>query len=103
MLFKNLIIGVLRNKERLMGFAMGMVLTLLGMSIFTLLFSDQTIWGSLQILYIEKKLGSLISLGALLNLPMFFVFIKQLRYHRAYGLLSFLLLLVLIIASLKMN
>ena len=103
MLFKNLIIGVLTNKERLMGFAMGMVLTLLGMSIFTLLFSDQTICGSLQILYIEKKLGSLISLGALLNLPMFFVFIKQHRYHRAYGLLSFLLLLVLIIASLKMN
>tara|TARA_B110000977_G_C11028335_1_gene474163 strand:- start:156 stop:437 length:282 start_codon:yes stop_codon:yes gene_type:complete len=93
----------LRNKERLMGFAMGMVLTLLGMSIFTLLFSDQTIWGSLQILYIEKKLGSLISLGALLNLPMFFVFIKQHRYHRAYGLLIFLLLLVLIIASIKMN
>ena len=103
MLFKNLIIGVLRNKERLMGFAMGMVLTLLGMSIFTLLFSDQTIWGSLQILCKEKKIGSLISLGALLNLPMFFVFIKQLRYHRASGLLSFLLLLVLIIASLKIN
>ena len=82
---------------------MGLVLTSLGMSLFTLFFSDESIWGSLKILYIEKKLGSLISLGALLNLPVFFVLIKQLRNDRAYGLVCFSLLLVLIIALLKMN
>jgi hypothetical protein len=37
----------------------------------------------------------------LLNLPVFFFFIKQYRYDRAYGLVSFSLLLVGIIALLK--
>jgi hypothetical protein len=91
----------LRIKERLMGLAMGLVLTLVGMTGFTFFFSDEGIWGSFQILYIEGKLGSLISLGALLNLPVFFLFIKQYRYDRAYGLVSFSLLLVGIIALLK--
>tara|TARA_B100000767_G_C19778109_1_gene543938 strand:- start:9884 stop:10165 length:282 start_codon:yes stop_codon:yes gene_type:complete len=91
----------LRTKERLIGITIGLVLTLLGMSCFTFYFSDETIWRSFQILYIEQKLGSLISLGALLNLPVFFVFIKQNKYDKAYGIISFLLLLIGIIALLK--
>ncbi|MDA8698951.1 hypothetical protein N9M11_02390 [Flavobacteriaceae bacterium] len=91
----------MRSKERLMGVAMGLVLTLVGMSGFTLFFSDESLLGSIQILYIENKLGSLISIGALLNLPVFFVFINQYRYDRAYGLVFFSLFLVALIAILK--
>ena len=101
MLFKNLTTGVLKTKERIMGVAMGAVLTLIGMIGFTLFFSEEAIWSSFEALYFEKKLGSLISIGALINLPVFFVFINQYRYERAYGLVSFLLFLVGVVALLK--
>lgn len=91
----------MRTREHIMGIAMGLVLTLVGMTIFTFIFSEEGILNSFRVLYIERKLGSLISLGALLNLPVFFIFIKQYRYDRAYGLVGFLLLLVGIIALLK--
>ena len=91
----------MKIKERLTGIAMGIVLTLIGMYSFTLLFSDEKVLDSFYLLYTQKKLGGLMSIGALLNLPVFFVFINQYRYDRAYGLVSFLLVLVVIIGLLK--
>lgn len=91
----------MRIKERLIGIAMGIVLTLIGMYSFTLFFSEEKVMDSLYLLYSKKKLGGLISIGALLNLPVFFVFINQYRYDRAYGLVSLLLILVIIIGVLK--
>jgi len=43
----------------------------------------------------------LISLGALLNLPAFFILIRRRDYQIAYGLVSLLILLVVVIAILK--
>ena len=76
----------MKIKERLTGIAMGIVLTLIGMYSFTLLFSDEKVLDSFYLLYTQKKLGGLMSIGALLNLPVFFVFINQYRYDKAYGL-----------------
>ena len=91
----------MKIKERLIGIATGIILTSIGMFSFTLFFSEEKVLDSLYLLYIQKKLGGLMSIGALLNLPVFFVFINQYRYDRAYGLVSFLLVLVVIIGLLK--
>ncbi|MDC1080836.1 hypothetical protein OAQ15_01885 [Flavobacteriaceae bacterium] len=91
----------MKIKERLIGIATGIILTSIGMFSFTLFFSEEKVLDSLYLLYTQKKLGGLMSIGALLNLPVFFVFINQYRYDRAYGLVSFLLVLVVIIGLLK--
>ncbi len=91
----------MKIKELLIGITMGVVLTLIGMYSFTLFFSNEKVLDSFYLLYTQKKLGGLMSIGALLNLPAFFVFINQYRYYRAYGLVSLLLFLVVIIGLLK--
>ena len=89
------------NKEGLIGIICGLVLTFLGMSLFTFFFSSENLFESLNHLYSEKKLGALISLGALLNLPFFFFLLYKNRYQMAYGLVGVLMLLVGLVALLK--
>lgn len=91
----------MRNKEKLIGAVIGLVLTFIGMVLFTLYFSEANLFSSFELLYQEKKLGSLISLGALLNLPAFFILIRKRDYQTAYGLVSLLILLVVVVAILK--
>ena len=79
----------------------GVITTLVGIVFFTMIFSPESIAISLKSLFIQKKLGALISVGSLINIPLFFVFLKFNKINFAYGLISFLLLLVLIIAALK--
>jgi len=91
----------LRNKEQLIGAIIGLVLTFIGMTLFTLYFSESDLISSIKLLYDQNKLGSLISLGALLNLPAFFVLIRRRDYQIAYGLVTVLILLVVVVAILK--
>jgi len=89
------------NKETILGMLVGTLLTFIGMSLFTLFFSDSGIMESIEILYAQGKLGGLISLGALLNLPVFFYLLKQYQYKMAYGMVGFLLFFVVLVALLK--
>lgn len=91
----------MRNKQQLIGVIIGLVLTVIGMTLFTLYFSESDLISSIKLLYDQNKLGSLISLGALLNLPAFFVLIRKRDYQIAYGLVSVLILLVVVVAILK--
>ena len=91
----------MRNKEQLIGAIIGLVLTFIGMTLFTLYFSESDLISSIKLLYDQNKLGSLISLGALLNLPAFFVLIRKRDYQIAYGLVSVLILVVVVVAILK--
>ena len=77
------------------------VLTFIGMTLFTLYFSQGGIVESFEVLYAEKKLGALMSLGALLNLPVFFYFLRFRRYEMAYGMVGILMLLAGVVALLK--
>ena len=76
-------------------------LTFLGMVLFTLYFSQGGILDSFELLYAEKKLGALMSLGALVNLPVFFYFLRFRRYEMAYGMVGILILLAGVVALLK--
>ena len=91
----------MRNKEQLIGAIIGLILTFIGMTLFTLYFSESDLISSIKLLYDQNKLGSLISLGALLNLPAFFVLIRRRDYQIAYGLVTVLILLVVVVAILK--
>lgn len=87
--------------DQLKGMGIALVATLIGMFIFVSYFSELSFQESLYGLYHSKKLGSLISIGALLNLPLFFVLIRKRAYSTAYGVVSVLFLLVALIAILK--
>ncbi len=88
-------------KKNILGFFIGIIATLLGGVFFTIIFSPESIPNSLKSLYVQKKLGALISVGSLINIPLFFVMLKFNKINHAYGLISSLLFLVLIIAVLK--
>ena len=89
------------NKKGLIGMGLGLLCTFIGSSIFTLIFSEGPFIESLSLLYAEKKLGALISLGALLNLPIFFYLLRQHKFSIAYGMIGILLFLVAVVAFLK--
>ena len=88
-------------KKKLIGFLIGITATTAGIVIFTVIFSPDSISNSLKSLFLQKKLGALISLGSLINIPLFFILLKLKKIDQLYGLISFLLLLVVIIAILK--
>ena len=88
-------------KKKIIGFLIGITATLAGVIFFTIIFSPESVSRSLRSLFMQKKLGALISIGSLINIPLFFVLLKLDKINYAYGLLSFLLLLVFIVAILK--
>ncbi|MGB1971573.1 MAG: hypothetical protein ACPHSE_03670 [Flavobacteriaceae bacterium] len=89
------------NKDLILGMLLGLGLTLIGMSLFTLYFSEAGLMESFSLLFEEGKLGALISLGALLNLPFFFYLLRTKQYKIANGMVGVLIILVGIVALLK--
>lgn len=89
------------NREMILGGLSAFALTFFGMVLFTLYFSEGGIMDSFELLYAEKKLGALMSLGALVNLPVFFYFLRFRRYEMAYGMVGILMLLAGVVALLK--
>lgn len=91
----------MRNKEIFIGFVIALVATLIGMNLFTIYFSEGNFLDSVTILYVQRKLGGLISIGALINLPIFYIFLRKREYQIAYGMIGLLFILVGLVAVLK--
>ena len=89
------------SREKVLGGLTAFALTCLGMVLFTLYFSQGGLFDSFELLYAEKKLGALMSLGALTNLPVFFYYLRYRRYETAYGMVGILMLLAGVVALLK--
>ena len=89
------------KKEVLLGVIYGIISSLIGLILAILILSENnSIIESLKTFYNENFLGKLISLGAILNLIVFFVFIKKNQDQRAKGVLLttiFLAILTLIL------
>ena len=89
------------KKEVLLGVIYGFVSSLIGLILAILILSENSsIIESLKNSYYENFLGKLISLGAILNVVVFFVFIKKNQDQRAKGILLmtiFLSILTLIL------
>tara|TARA_B100001250_G_C19175528_1_gene518622 strand:- start:172 stop:453 length:282 start_codon:yes stop_codon:yes gene_type:complete len=91
----------LKAKNILNGFVSGLLASITGMILISVILSQVTLEESLIQLYYQKRLGSLISIGALINLPIFFIAIKKEKYDFSLGLILISLFFVVLITFLK--
>ena len=89
------------KKEIFTGIAVGLIANCLGILLYLLLFSELSIEESLVAARQQDHLGSVIALGALLNMAAFFGFLKLKRDHRAKGVLIATLFSAFVILMLK--
>ena len=89
------------KKEITTGIAVGLIANCLGIILYLLLFSEMSIEDSLIAARQQDHLGSVIALGALLNMAAFFGFLKLKRDHRAKGVLIATLISAFVILLLK--
>ncbi len=90
-----------KRKEILIGFAVGVIANTLGTLLYILLFSDMGIEETFEAARQQGYTGSLLALGAILNLVAFFGFIKIRRDQRARGVLIATVLTALIVLYFK--
>tara|TARA_R110001632_G_C11342770_1_gene417578 strand:+ start:308 stop:586 length:279 start_codon:yes stop_codon:yes gene_type:complete len=75
------------KKEILIGIITGIAANVLGVILYILAFSDEGIDATLQQSMAEGYFGKIVTLGAVLNLAAFFIFIKKKQDYRARGVL----------------
>ena len=89
------------KKELIIGFIVGIIANTVGTLAYILLFSDYGIVETYKAAIQQGHVGSLLALGAVLNLVSFFGFLKIRRDHRAKGVLIATLLTALVILYYK--
>ena len=75
------------KKDILIGIITGLAANALGILSYILLFSDQGIDATITKALAEGYLGKIITLGAVINLIAFFIFIKKEQIYKARGVL----------------
>lgn len=75
------------KKEVLIGFLVGLLANLIGTYLYTRIVSDEGFFQTLELAKENDFLGKIISIGAILNLIAFFIFIKRKEDYRARGVL----------------
>lgn len=94
-------IRVNTKKELIIGFAVGVLANTLGTLLYIVLFSDMGIKETIDAAKQQGHLGSLLALGAILNLVAFFAFLKIRRDNRAKGVLMATILTAFVILYYK--
>ncbi|MBD1262294.1 hypothetical protein HZY62_16975 [Maribacter polysiphoniae] len=89
------------KKEIIIGFIIGLIANTIGTMAYIVLFSDFSISETFEAAIKQGHVGSLLALGAILNLVAFFGFLKIRRDQRAKGVLIATLLTALIILYYK--
>ncbi|SDX47944.1 hypothetical protein [Aequorivita viscosa] len=84
-------------KEVLIGLLIGIIANLSGIYLYIYFFSDHSLEETLQGAIENDFIGSLIALGAILNLMAFFVFLKKKQNYRARGVLLATLIAAIVI------
>ena len=95
--------GFLNDRAFYLGLVTGLLWTAFGVLIVTYFMSQHSLEQSLKYLYKKNQLGGLLSLGALINLPIFFLAIRKNKIAFASGIVIFSLLMVMVVAVLKIN
>ncbi len=91
----------MHKKELAIGFIVGIIANTMGTLLYILLFSDLSIVETYNAAIEQGHVGSLLALGAILNLVAFFGFLKIKRDNRAKGVLMATLLTALLILYYK--
>ncbi len=89
------------KKELIIGFAVGIIANAIGTMLYILLFSDYGIADTVVMALEQGHIGSLLALGAILNLVAFFGFLRIRRDQRAKGVLIATLLTAMVILYYK--
>jgi len=90
-----------RNKEILIGLVVGLIANTIGTILYIFFFVDLAIMEAFQAAVEQGRLGSILALGAILNLLAFFGFLKIRRDDRAKGVLIATLIAALVILFFK--
>ena len=72
-------------KEILIGLLIGLAANMAGTYLYIFFFSKLSLTSTLQAALENDFLGSLIALGAIMNLIVFFILLKKNQYYRARG------------------
>jgi len=91
------------KKEITIGVLVGILANSIGVILYILLFSDLSITETLKAAKQNNFLGSLIALGAILNLIFFFFFLNKNKPYRARGILLATLIAAVCIAISKFS
>lgn len=91
----------MNKKEILIGFVVGVIANTFGTLVYIILFSDLSIIDTYHAAVKQDHVGSLLALGAILNLAAFFAFLKLRRDYRARGVLIATLFTALLILYYK--
>jgi len=89
------------KKEIAIGFLVGIIANTFGTLVYILIFSDLSISETFDAAFTQGHLGSLLALGAILNLVAFFGFLRIKRDLRARGVMIATLLTALLILAYK--
>ena len=84
-------------KEILIGFVIGLVANMAGMYLYIFFFSELSLELTIKAAVENDFLGSLIALGAILNLIVFFLLLKKNQIYRARGVVLATIIAALII------
>lgn len=90
------------KKEIIIGFLVGVIANVLGVILYILIFSDLGIIETYNAAVEMERVGSILALGAILNLVAFFLFMRIRRDHRAKGVMIATILTALLILYYKM-
>lgn len=90
-------------KDTLIGLVVGFIATAMGTYFYITFFSEYGVRDSLRLAASNNLLGKLISLGAILNLLAFFVFIKKQQNNRARGVLFATIIVAFVILLYKIS
>ncbi len=89
------------KKDIIIGFIVGIIANTFGTLLYILLFSDLSIVETLNAAIAQGHIGSLLALGAILNLVAFFGFLRIKRDQRAKGVMLATLVTALVILIYK--
>lgn len=89
------------KKEVLIGFIVGIIANTIGTLLYILMFSDRGIVDTYSAAVEQEHVGSLLALGAILNLVAFFGFLRIKRDYRARGVMIATILTALVILYYK--
>ena len=77
----------MRKQKVLLGLLLGICIPVIGAVLYTLVFSDLSLSSSLEVLKEQRRIGSVLTLGALPSLLLFFVCIRKQQDLIARGIL----------------
>ena len=92
----------IKDKYFLWGIFTGFLWTSFGVIILIFSLSEASLEDSIFYLYKQKRLGGLISLAALINLPLFFISLRKNKIPFAAGIVAISIITVIFVGLLKL-